>query len=158
MRAETAHAVILLGLVAGLGFSIFAAYESTHPGVEGVCTINSYISCSKIDNSGQTTTLGIQDFYWGIAGFVVMLALDLPLYRSWNRRLLETLTAISFAGVLLTVYLAYIEFAVIQGLCVICLGAYLSNAVVLAFLVYLVRLGRAERAAAARADSPTASG
>ena len=159
MRAETAHALVLLGLVAGLAFSTYAWYESVNTSAQGLCSINSYVSCGKIDTSGHTTTLGIQDYLWGIGGFVVMLALDIPLYRSWNRRLLEFLTVVSAAGAILSVYFAYLELVVIQGLCIICLGAYFSNLFVLAFLVVLVRMGRRERAeAAAGGSKPEAAG
>ena len=160
MRAETAHALVLLGLVAGLAFSTYAWYESVNASAQGLCSINSYVSCGKIDTSGHTTTLGIQDYLWGIGGFVVMLALDIPLFMTWNRRLLELLTLVSTAGALLSVYFAYLELVVIQGLCIICLGAYFSNLFVLAFLVVLVRMGRRGRAeaAAGRSDPDAARG
>lgn len=160
MRAETAHALVLLGLVAGLAFSTYAWYESVNASAQGLCSINSYVSCGKIDTSGHTTTLGIQDYLWGIGGFVVMLGLDIPLFMTWNRRLLELLTVVSAAGALLSVYFAYLELVVIQGLCIICLGAYFSNLFVLAFLVVLVRMGRRERAEAAtgRSDPGAAGG
>jgi uncharacterized membrane protein len=159
MRAETAHAVILLGIIAGLAFATFSWYESTHPGAEGVCSVNAFVSCAKIDQSGQTTTFGIQDYDIGIAGFLLMLALDIPLYRTWHRTWLYALTIVSMGGALVSVYLAYVELAVIRGLCLICTGAYLSNVVVLAFLLYLVRLGRQSAAtAAAGRPAPTTNG
>lgn len=151
IRAETAHALVLLAIIAGLGLSIYAGYETVNPSLQGSCSFTAYFSCAKVDTSGQTTTLGIQDYVWGIAGFVAMLALDIPLYRSWNRRLLEGLTILSGLGAALSVYFAYLELVVIQGICVICLGAYLSNVVALAFLLVLVRMGRRERAEAASA-------
>ena len=150
IRAETLHALVLVALSIGLAFSVFAWYESVNPATEKVCTVNPFVSCSKVDQSSHTTTLGIQDYYWGIAGFVAMLALDIPLFRSWDRRLLEGLTVLSGLGLALSVYFAYVELVVIQGLCLICLGSYLSNVVAFAGLVTLVRMGRRERAAAAK--------
>ena len=142
MRAETAHQLVLIGLIAGLAFSLFAGYETLNPAAEGVCSLNSYVSCAKIDLSGQTTTLGIADWIWGVGGFVVMLAIDIPLYRTWKSSLLDLLLVISGLGLLLSIYFAYLELVVIQGLCVICLGAYLSNVVAFVSLVYLRNLGR----------------
>ena len=156
IRAETAHALVLLGIIAGLGLSIYAGYETVNPALQGSCSFTSYFSCAKIATSGHTTTLGIEDYVWGIAGFVVMLALDIPLYRTWNRRLLEGLTLLSGLGAALSVYFAYLELFVIQGVCVICLGAYLANVVVLVFLVILVRMGRRERAESAASAATTA--
>ena len=156
MRAETVHQLLLLGIILGLAFSLYAGYESLYPPAQGTCSFNSYVSCSKIDTSGHTTTLGIEDWLWGTGGFVLLLLLDIPLYRTWKREWLLPLTALSTVGVLLTLYFAYLEFAVIQGLCIICLGAYLSNVLVFGCAVYLTRLGSAERrAAAAGANAST---
>jgi uncharacterized membrane protein len=154
VRAETVHQLLLLGIILGLAFSLYAGYESTHPAAQGTCTLNGYVSCAKIDTSGHTTTLGIEDWLWGAGGFVLLLLLDIPLYRTWKREWLLPLTALSTVGVLLSLYFAYLEFAVIQGLCIICLGAYLSNVLVFGCAAYLMRLGSAERkAAAAGADA-----
>ena len=155
MRAETVHQLILLALVAGLGFSLFAGYEVANPGVQGVCTLGSYVSCAKIDTSGHTTTLGVQDWVWGVVGFVAMLALDVPLYWTWKHSYLLALTGLSALGGLLSVYFAYVELVVIQGLCIICLGAYLTNAVALAGLVYLVRLSQTAEPGRSTAGTPS---
>jgi len=143
MRAETVHALVLLGSIAGLAFSIFAWVESVVPSLQGACSVNAFISCSKVDQSGLTTTLGVQDYAWGIAGFLLLLALDVPLYRTWKPSWLRALALVSLAGGLFSVYLGYLELGVIHALCPVCLGAYLCNALVLAGSLYLVRLGRA---------------
>jgi uncharacterized membrane protein len=148
MRAETVHALLLMGILVGLAFSVFAAYETTHPSAQGICSVNSWISCQKIDTSGQTTTLGIEDWLWGIGGFVVLLALDIPLYRTWKREWLLPVTALSALGAALSIWFGYVELVIIQGLCLVCLGAYLANVVVLGCAVYLMRLSSAERRAA----------
>jgi len=154
MRADTVHSLIFLALLIGLAFSLFAGYESTNPAAQGICSVNTYVSCAKIDTSGHTTTLGIEDWLWGVGGFVVMLALDVPLIRTWKRNWLEALTLVSLVGALFSVYLAYLELVVIQGLCLVCLGAYFSNLVVFACALYLVRLGLKDRATPASAPSP----
>jgi uncharacterized membrane protein len=156
VRAETAHQLIFLGVLVGLAFALFAGYETLNPAAEGVCSVNAYVSCSKIDTSGQTTTLGIADWLWGVGGFLVMLAIDIPLIRTWKRSWLEMLTVVSLAGALMSIYLGYLELFVIQGLCIVCLGAYLSNVVVIANALYLVRLGQRERADAASAPAASA--
>jgi uncharacterized membrane protein len=151
MKAETVHQLLLMGILVGLAFALFAGYETTHPALQKVCSPGGYISCSKIDNSGHTTTLGIQDYIWGIGGFVALLLVDIPLYRTWKREWLQVVFALSGLGALLSIYFAYLELAVIQGLCIICLGAYLSNVVVFACAAYLMRLGSSERRAAREA-------
>lgn len=152
MRAETVHSLLLMGILVGLAFSLFAAYETTHPSAQGVCSVNSFISCQKIDTSGHTTTLGIEDWLWGIGGFVVLLALDIPLYRTWKREWLLPVVALSAVGGLLSIWFGYVELVVIQGLCLVCLGAYLSNVVVFGCALYLMRLSASDRRAARAAS------
>src|SRR5579863_7892385 len=127
MRAETAYSLIIVLLLAGLAFSVYAWYESVNTAAQGVCSINSYVSCGKIDNSGHTTTLGIPDWAIGVAGYVVMIALGILAYRTYKRQYLLALTAVSGLGLATSAYFAYLELVVIQGICPICLGAYLCN-------------------------------
>ncbi len=140
MRADTAYSLAILLLVAGLAFSAYAWYETVNVSAQGVCSISSYVSCGKIDNSGHTTTFGIPDWAIGVAGYVVMLALGILAFRTYKRRYLEAVTVVSGLGLALSVYFAYLELIVIQGLCIICLGAYLCNLAAFLLLVYLVRL------------------
>jgi uncharacterized membrane protein len=156
MKAETVHQMLLMGILVGLAFALYSGYETTHPAVQGTCQINSYVSCAKIANSGHTTTLGIQDYLWGIGGFVALLLVDIPLYRTWKPEWLLTLCALSGLGVIFSLYLAYLELVVIQGLCLICLSAYLSNGFVFACAAYLMRLGSSERRAAREAAETAA--
>lgn len=135
MRSETLHAILPLVLVAGLAFSIYAAAETVDPALQGSCSVNSYISCHKVDVSGHTTTLGIPDYALGIAGYVLMFALDVQVYRQGRGRWLDALTLVSGLGVVLSVYFASIELFVIQGFCLICFSAYVCN--VGAFVVAL---------------------
>ncbi len=143
MRAETLHALLLLALIVGLGASIFAYAESVDVSLQRDCSVNVFFSCSKVDQSGQTTTLGLPDYAWGIGGFLAMLALDIPLYVSWRASLLRALAALSGLGVLLSADLTYIELVRIDALCPVCLTAYLSN--LLAFLLFVALLHRGRR-------------
>jgi uncharacterized membrane protein len=139
MRSETLHAILPLAIVAGLAFSVFAAAESLDPALQGVCSISSFVSCHKIDVSHYTTTLGIPDYDLGIAGFVVLFALDIQVYRLGRGRWLDALTVVSVIGLGFSVYLAYLELVKIGALCLICFGAYLSNVATLATAAWLRR-------------------
>jgi uncharacterized membrane protein len=156
MKAETVHQLLLLGILVGLAFSIYAGLESVVPALRQSCSVNPTISCAKIDTSGHTTTFGIEDYNWGIGGFVVLLLLDIPLYRTWKPEWLRALTVLSGLGAALSVYFAYVEVVVIQGVCPICLGAYLSNVLVFGCALYLVRLSSSERRAAREAAQAAA--
>jgi uncharacterized membrane protein len=151
VRAESLHAILLLALVVGLGLAIFAYAESIQPSLQNECSVNSYFSCHKIDSSGLTTTLGIPDYAWGIGGFVLLLALDVPLYRTWRRDLLMAVVGVSAVGVGLSAYLAYVEIVLINGICPVCLSAYLANLVAFGAAFGLWWIGRS-------GDKPDAPG
>jgi uncharacterized membrane protein len=143
VRAQTLHIIVLLALVGGLAASTFAYLESVYPPLQSACTVNAFVSCAKIDTSGLTTTLGIQDYSIGIAGFLLMLGIDLPLYLTWRAPLLRALVVVSGLGLALSAYWAYIELVEIRGLCPVCLTSYLTNLIAFAALVTLVWKARA---------------
>ena len=156
MRSETLQAILPLAIVAGLAFSLFAAAETVDPALRGICSVSPFLSCSKVDQSNYTTTLGIPDYAIGIAGFVVLFALDVQVYRLGRGRWLDALTAFSALGFVLSGYWGYLELGKIGALCLICFGAYLSNVATLAIALLLRRpssgSGRSARSAATAAD------
>lgn len=138
MDARTLHALIPIAIVAGLAFSGYAWYESTHPAAQGSCSVNGFVSCAKVDNSAYTTTFGISDYWFGIAGFVALLVIDVPLLRTYKASWLYALFGLSTIGVVVAIYFAYIELAIIHAICLICTGAYLSNVLVWGLALALV--------------------
>jgi uncharacterized membrane protein len=156
MRSETLHAILPLAIVAGLAFSLFAAAESADPALQGICSVNSFISCHKVDVSNYTTTFGIPDYALGIAGFVLLFALDIPVYRLGRGRWLDALTVVSGLGFAFSLYLGYLELVKIGALCLVCFGAYLCNAGTFATAVLLRRpssgTGRSARPAPSADD------
>lgn len=154
MDARTLHAILPVAIVVGLGFSVFAAYETVFPAAQAACSVNGFVSCSKVDESAYTTTFGIPDYWAGIVGFVVMLAIDIPLVRTWKTSWLTALLVLSGLGLVAAVYLAYLELVVIGALCLICTGAYLSNVVVFGVTAALYRQARREAARPAPGTAP----
>jgi uncharacterized membrane protein len=142
MRAETAYALLVTFVIVGFAFALYATFETYDTAAQQTCSPTPYISCAKIDSSGQTSTLGIPDWSFGVAGYVALLILGLATYRTWDRNYLLAFAIVSGLGALLSLYLGYIELAVNQGICPICLGAYLSNAAALITALYLLRLSR----------------
>jgi uncharacterized membrane protein len=139
MRSETLHAILPLAIVAGLAFSLFAMAETLDPALQGICSVSPFLSCAKVDQSGHTMTLGVQDYLWGIGGFVLLFVLDVQVYRLGRGRWLDALTLVSAAGLALSIYLASIELFVIDAFCLVCFASYLSNAVVLGSALELRR-------------------
>jgi uncharacterized membrane protein len=143
MKAESVHAAILLFVVAGLGLSVFATAETYFPSLQNGCSISPFLSCSKVDSSGHTTILEVPDWAIGLGGFVLLLGLDIPLYRTWRRDLLKAVVVVSALGLVVSAYLSYVELAIIQALCPVCFSTYVADALVFLLSLWLLRSSRA---------------
>jgi uncharacterized membrane protein len=142
VNAERLHRLLLIGIIIGLAFSIYASIEVEYPAAQGVCSVNSYISCAAVDTSGHTSIGPVPDFVVGLAGFLLLLAFDLPLLRTYDVRYLYGVLGLATIGAVVAVGLGSIEVFVIHAVCPICLGAYLSDAFVLAMALWIWRLRR----------------
>lgn len=152
MDARVLHRLLLLFLIVGLIFSCYAAFEVLDPALQKSCSLNPFLSCAAVDQSGYTNfgPTPIPDYAVGIGGFVVMLALDIPLLRSYDPRLLHALLGLTTLGLAISVGLALVELTIIHAFCPICLGAYLSDAGAFVVAVALVRLRRSAQREAAQ--------
>ncbi|MFI5412995.1 MAG: vitamin K epoxide reductase family protein [Candidatus Lutacidiplasmatales archaeon] len=155
MRAESAHAALLLMIIAGLGLAVFATLETYIPALQSACSVNPFLSCSKVDTSGHTTTFGIPDWSVGVGGFLFLLALDIPLYRTWRRDLLTGVVVVSFLGLVTSAYFAYVELAIIHALCPVCFSTYVADGLVFVLALWLFLAGRgSDRPARDSDDAP----
>ena len=80
----------------------------------------------------------------GIAGFVVLLGLEIPLFRTWRRDLLTGVLAVSGLGLVVAVYLGYVELDIIHALCPICFSTYVVDGLVFLLSLWLFLAGRAK--------------
>ncbi|HEV2317920.1 MAG TPA: vitamin K epoxide reductase family protein [Thermoplasmata archaeon] len=157
MDARVLHRLLLLSLIVGLAFSSFATFETYYAPLRTSCTINAFFSCGAVDQSSHTTIGPVPDWAIGLGGFVAMLALDVPLIRSYDPRYLYGVLVLATVGLALAIGLGILEVTVIHALCPICLGAYLSDAGAFGVALGLVRMRRSARAApSARAGSAVA--
>ncbi|MGP8072069.1 MAG: vitamin K epoxide reductase family protein [Thermoplasmata archaeon] len=125
MRTSTFRSLLALGGGLGLIISIFAALEFYDAELSNLCTLNAFFSCALIAHSGKTTTFGIQDYDWGIAGFIAILVLAvIAERRRKDARLAYLLALLTSAGLALSAYFLYVELVEIRGLCPVCLAAY----------------------------------
>ncbi len=156
MRSESLHAILPVLILVGLGLAIFAAAESVDPALRGFCSVSPFFSCAKVDRSGHTTTFGVPDWSIGIAGFVLLFALDVLVYRAGRGRWLDALTLVSGVGLAFSFYWASVELFVIRAFCLVCFGTYLANVAVLTVALLLRRAPAPERPAAAPGDGTAA--
>jgi uncharacterized membrane protein len=142
MRAESVHAALLVLIAAGLGLSAFAAFETYYPPWQRVCSVSKLISCSAVDESGHTKLGSVPDWFIGLAGFVALTALDVRLYSTWRRDLLQAVVALSGIGLVVALYLGYVELAIIHALCPVCFSIYVVDGVVFLMSLWLLRAGQ----------------
>jgi uncharacterized membrane protein len=160
--APVLHRLLLVTILAGLGLSLFSTAEYLDPALTSVCSPNPLWSCGGVLKSGDTgfppPTGPIPDFAVGVAGFVLLLVLDLLLLRTYEKRWLLGILLLSVVGLLVAASLLATEAFLIHAYCPICVGSYIADLGV--FLLALVlwrtrRRAEAEIATEGRAPSPT---
>jgi uncharacterized membrane protein len=140
MRTRNLRSAVYLGGGLGLLAALFAAAEVYDSALTKICSFGSKVSCGAVATSGKTFTLGVPDWAWGVAGFVVILVLaGLAEQRSKDSRIAYLLLAVTTAGVALAVYLLYVEAVEIGAICPVCVSAYLFGFVAWAGAVGLAR-------------------
>jgi uncharacterized membrane protein len=140
MRASSLRSALSLAAVFGLIVSIFAMAESVYSSLRGLCSVNSFFSCALVDQSGRTTTLGIQDYFWGIAGFIlILIGAALWEKRPRARWIGYGLVALTSAGVALALYFLYVELAEIHALCIVCVVTYFMGGIAWLAAIALTR-------------------
>ena len=124
MKTSTLRGIIYLAGGIGLLVAIFAAAEFYEASLRGVCSINQFFSCARVDQSGLTTTFGVQDYLWGVGGFIVLLIVaGIAESRPRDVRPAYLLSLLATGAVALSAYFIYLQVAVIHALCVVCLTA-----------------------------------
>lgn len=143
MKTSSLRGTIYLAGLLGLLVAIFAAAEFYTASLRGVCSINQFFSCATVDRSGRTTTLGVQDYLWGVGGFVVLLVVaGLAERRPRDVRPAYALVFFATAAVALSAYFLYVQLAEIHALCVVCASAETLGAVLwVASIALAVRTG-----------------
>jgi uncharacterized membrane protein len=141
---ETRTLRSLVYFAAGVGFivSIFAAAEFVDAQLRAICSINSFFSCSTVDKSAYTNTLGVPDYLVGILGFVAIFVVAAYAEKHpTDRRAALALLGVTTIGVVVAVYLLLVELVLIDALCLVCASAYLMGVVAWGGAIQIVRQG-----------------
>jgi uncharacterized membrane protein len=119
--------------IAGLGIATYLTI--THfDKVALVCSDNGAINCAKVTSSPQSVIFGIPVAMLGLAFFVPMIALCLPVaWRSADRRVHLARLILSITGVGMIIYLITAELFVIKAICLWCSGVH-----VITFILFVI--------------------
>ena len=128
-------ALAVLGLLVSIYMTIFKLTEN-----QSMCLGNG--GCSVVNNSRFAEIYGVPVAVVGVAGYATILAELLLSRRSQFLQANETMITfgLALAGFLFTVYLIYVELALIHALCPFCITSQVS--MTLLFALSVVRLAR----------------
>lgn len=140
MRIRSVRSLIYLAAGIGLIVSVFAALELYEASLRNLCTVTSFVSCSTVDVSGKTTTLGLPDWLWGVGGFfLILLVAGLAERSPSDRRYPLALLFVTAVGVGMSLYFLYVQLVEIGALCIVCATADAFGWLAFAGAIALVR-------------------
>jgi uncharacterized membrane protein len=117
----------LLLSVYGLGASIYLTITHFEPKALA-CVSNSQFNCEKVTQSPQSEIFGIPVAMLGLAFFVPMLVLCLPVaWRATQRWVHLVRLALSVTGVGMIIYLISAELFVIKAICLWCSSVHIAT-------------------------------
>jgi uncharacterized membrane protein len=121
-------AAFLIAAAIGVGIAVYTAYEYITGQFSSACTISSSISCAGVAASGHTSLFGIPFWSTGLVWFPLLLVLGLVTSKFGARAVnSEILLPILMIGNSFTIYLWYLELAVIHIICPFCVSLYIVN-------------------------------
>lgn len=139
----TARQVAALAALAGVFVALYLTLFKIGVIGELSCSVG---SCETVNVSRWATLLGFPVAAWGLATYVVLLALALAgstTALAHSRTITVALAALSGWGVLFSAWLTYLELFVIRAICIWCVtSAVLVTIVFVASLADLHRLRR----------------
>lgn len=127
-KAFVALAAIGIAVALYHGYDELTAYSA--PGTT-VCNINSILSCGSVFRSGYTTfppgPYGVDLFVYGLVWFPLILILVVRSEKRSGTVSGELMLPVLMVGNVFTLYLWYLEIAVIHAYCPVCISMYVLN-------------------------------
>ena len=126
--------IMLLLMFIGLILSSYLTYLHYEPEKLNTdfCDINSYLSCSTVNQSTYASFIGIPVALFGILGFLLLLIIMIKKPKNYEA---YTLIFILIA-LLFMIYLTLMEIFMIKALCIYCISVALT--VLLLFIIALI--------------------
>ena len=129
--------VCLLLTAIGIGIATYLtiAHYDTH--VSLVCAAKGAIDCQAVTTSPQSKVFGIPVAPLGLAYFVAMIPLNLPVaWRSADPRIKIGRLLYGLAGIGFVCYLVYAEAVIIKKICLWCTGVHITTLVLFVVTVF----------------------
>ena len=121
-------------IIAGMVLSGYALWQHTRPGPV-FCDLSERISCKKVNQGPWSEIGGVPVALIGFVGYTLLLGLLVFKPRAWH-----LLLAVGAAiGLGFTVWLVYLEIAIIQAICLLCVGSAMVITSVFFSSLWLIR-------------------
>jgi uncharacterized membrane protein len=131
--------IVILSIIA-LAFSIIILIQKTsyNPAIDNFCTaLNSQSQCEAVQQSLYAKTFGIDNPWFGIFGFVLLIIFAGLNYLKENRARTRLIAAGGvFAGAL-ALYFLYLQSFILKQYCVFCVIVDLISVILLLASFYL---------------------
>jgi uncharacterized membrane protein len=124
--------------VIGFGVSVYLTIEHYTSNNYAGCPATSGINCAKVTTSSQAMVFGVFPVaVLGLAFFVGMLALNLPIGSLWQLRSARMLRLGSLVvGMGFVLYLVYAEIYQIQAICLYCTSVHIITFLLFVLVVF----------------------
>lgn len=142
MKQETTlHIILYLSIIGILISGYLTAIHYQH--TSAVCDISDTISCSKVSASSYSEIFSIPVSIIGGIGYILLAGLSFILLR-WKFNiekekkviLIKTFLAITAIALVFSLYLSYVEFAIIHTICIFCIISQIII-LVITFFAYI---------------------
>ena len=127
--------VSVLAAVVGLAVSTYLTIEHFTSSTLLACPESATINCQKVTTSKWSHIAGVPVAVLGLAYFVVMVALVLPV--AWrNPRLDAVRIAGTVAGAAMVLYLVWVELFRVDAICLWCTAVHICTVVLLGAVLW----------------------
>ena len=112
--------------LAGLGISTYLTVVHFVGTQALVCSDSGVVNCAKVTTSAESHFLGMPVAVLGLAYYVVMTVLDLPVaWRTSDRRVHIARVVLAAVGMAFALYLVSAELLIIGNICLWCTGVHI---------------------------------
>lgn len=134
-RTRTRVEPSLVVALVGLAISAYLTVEHFTSAAVLACPEGAVVNCAKVTSSPYSEVAGIPVAVLGLAYFVGMAALLTP--AAWRRRRLDLVRLAGIgAGVLMVLYLVWVELFRVNALCLWCTGVHICTLILLGTVLW----------------------
>lgn len=125
--------LIILGFIGFLDASYLAA--SHYSGTSLACSVIE--GCEEVTTSAYASVAGVPVASIGVLYYFAVTLLAFAFFRNRSRAFILTLTAITGAGFLATLWFVYIQLFILHAVCVYCMVSAVTSTLLFALSLFL---------------------